>query len=291
MKRLLPLLLVLCLLLSAGGCAEEEACNIAATTRPVYDMCRYLCAGTPLTTRLLVTENVSCLHDYTLQVWQMQAIQGADVVVISGAGLEDFLEGPLAGHPCVADASAGLTLTESSHGHEEHDHGHVHSQDPHIWLSPANAAHMARNICRTISTAFPQYADVFQTNLAALESELVTLQAYGEEKLSTLSCRELITFHDGFGYLAEAFDLHILHAIEEEAGSEASAKELIGIITMVEDHGLPAVFTEANGSVSAADIIRAETGARVCALDMAMGERGYLEAMYYNIDTLWEALQ
>lgn len=41
--------------------------------------------------------------------------------------------------------------------------------------------------------------------------------------LESLSCRELITFHDGFSYFADAFDLTILRAMEEEAGSEASA--------------------------------------------------------------------
>ena len=42
--------------------------------------------------------------------------------------------------------------------------------------------------------------------------------------LESLSCRELITFHDGFSYFADAFDLTILRAMEEEAGSEASAR-------------------------------------------------------------------
>lgn len=288
------LLLCLVLLACVTGCTDTEACNIAATTRPVYDLCRALCDGTPLKITRLVTENVSCLHDYTLQVWQMQTIQGADAVVISGAGLEDFLEVPLAGHPNVVDASQGLSLAEG-HAHDEHshdhDHGHVHSQDPHIWLSPANASCMADNICHSLCGLYPQYSQVFQKNLIALQEELEALQKYGDEKLAGLSCRELVTFHDGFAYLAEAFDLTILHAIEEEAGSEASAKELIGIVTQVRQHDLPAVFTEVNGSVSAADIIAAETGIKIYSLDMAMGDRGLLEAMYYNIDTLWEALQ
>ena len=294
MRRILLLGVLLCLLLGMIGCASPQSCDIAATTRPVYDMCRYLCDGTPLQVQRLVTENVSCLHDYTLQVWQMQAISGADAVVLSGAGLEDFLDAPLEGHPCVVDASAGLALTETGHSHEEHshdDHGHVHSQDPHIWLSPANAAHMATNICTALCEKYPQYQDHFRMNLDDLTQQLAALQRYGEEKLASLTNRELVTFHDGFAYLAEAFDLTILHAIEEESGSEASAKELIQIANIVRDHGLPAVFTETNGSVSAAHIIAAETGAKVYSLDMAMGQRGYLEAMYYNIDTLWEALQ
>ena len=109
-------------------------------------------------------------------------------------------------------------------------------------------------------------------------------------RLSSLSCRELITFHDGFSYLAESFDLTILEAVEEESGSEASAQELIELVELVQSHQLPAIFTESNGSASAADIIAAESGAAVYTLDMAMAGEDYFEAMYHNIDTIKEAL-
>jgi ABC-type Zn uptake system ZnuABC Zn-binding protein ZnuA len=150
---------------------------------------------------------------------------------------------------------------------------------------------MVQAICDGLSRQYPRYADTFQTNLASLLSDLDKLQQYGQAKLADLSCRELITFHDGFSYLAQAFDLTILEAIEEESGSEASAKELKEMITLVREHRLPAVFTEVSGSASAADIIGAETGAKVFSLDMAMAGEDYFEAMYRNIDTIREALK
>ena len=79
-------------------------------------------------------------------------------------------------------------------------------------------------------------------------------------------------------------------AMEEESGSEASARELIEIIALVETENVKAIFTECNGSVSAAKILSAETGVPVYALDMAMSGDSWFDAMYYNIDTLKEAL-
>jgi ABC-type Zn uptake system ZnuABC Zn-binding protein ZnuA len=108
--------------------------------------------------------------------------------------------------------------------------------------------------------------------------------------LEYLHSRNLVTFHDGFSYLAQAFDLEILHAIEEESGSEASASELIEIINLIEANNIRTIFTESNGSVSAADIISKETNVAVKELDMCMGSRSYFDAMYHNIDTLKEAL-
>ena len=163
--------------------------------------------------------------------------------------------------------------------------------DPHIWLDPARATQMAENLCAGLTALYPQYEQTFRANTDQLKERLAELEAYGREALSGLRCRQLITFHDGFGYLAEAFDLEILAAVEEEAGSEASAADLTEIITLVRENQLPAVFVEANGSDGAASVIRAETGVSVGTLDTAMGGSDYFEAMKANFDTLKEALQ
>ena len=293
MKFLLISILIFTLLLS--GCTAEEApAQIAATTLPVYEFTSRLCDGTGITVSRLVTENVSCLHDYSLNVRQVKAAEAAEMIVISGAGLEEFMDDILR-NKAVIDASEGIDLLEIStvheHEHEHtHDHDHSHDEDPHIWLSPANARIMAANICESLCNQYPAHSDIFQQNLSSLIADLDTLEAYGQAQLTGLTNQDLITFHDGFGYFAEAFGLQILEAVEEESGSEASAQELKHLITVVREHDLPAIFIEINGSVSAADVISRETGTKVYALDMAMSGDSYFDAMYHNIDTIKEAL-
>lgn len=288
MKRLFSLLGVILLLFS--GCAvRQESATIAATTRPVYEFTLRLCEGTDITVTRLVTEPVSCLHDYSLNVNQVRAVEAAELVVISGAGLEEFMDDLLQSRD-VIDSSAGIALAECAEEHDhDHDHHH-HAIDSHTWLAPESAKIMATNICNGLCVQFPQYRATFEANLNDLLADLDALQAYGEETLSQLSCRELVTFHDGFAYFAEAFDLTILEAVEEESGSEASAQELKHLISIVRTHKLPAIFTETNGSVSAADVIARETGVSIGTLDMAMGEKSYFDAMYHNIDTIKEVL-
>lgn len=283
MKKRLVFLISLCLLLI--GCSNRETAQIAATTLPVYEFTSALCEGTDITVSRLVTEDVSCLHDYTVQVSQMQAVESAQVVVCNGAGLEEFLEDVLGSANCVIDASANISLTCG----QEHE-GHSHEHDPHIWLSPNNAKQMCITICTELSALYPEHKALFEKNLEELMQLLDALQAYGESELKDLNRRDLITFHDGFAYFAESFDLHILKALEEESGSEASAKELIELIDLVKDNQLPAIFTEANGSTAAAEVIAAETGAKIYSLDMAMSGDSYFDAMYRNIDTVKEAL-
>ena len=289
MKRLLALLGLLCILLCGCGGPTETA-DIAATTLPVYQFTAMLCEGTGLTVTRLVNESVSCLHDYSLQVSQVRAVEQARLIVISGAGLEDFMHDLLQGRQ-VIDASHGISLLESCHDHAHEHKGHHHEHDAHIWLSPVNAMAMVENIFTGLCAQFPENKEVFEENRNTLLLQLQDLQNYAETQLRDLSSRELITFHDGFSYLAQAFDLQILAAVEEESGAETSAKELIRLIELVQQHDLGAIFTEQNGSAASAAIISRETGARTFTLDMAISGNDYFAAMYHNIQTIREALQ
>lgn len=263
---------VLAAVLLCGCASRTPAADIAATTGPVAQFTLAVVEGTDLAVTQVVTDSVSCLHNYSLSVGQMEAIASSRVTIISGGGLEDAMEDALATAFITIDCSQGAA-----------------SDDPHFWLDPMEAARMTDVICQQLSSVYPVYAPLFQRNADNYKAKLEALQAYGEEQLAGLSCRELVTFHDGFGCLADAFGLEVLAAIEEESGAEASAQALIDVIGLVSSHGLPAVFTEKNGSEAAASVIAAETGVSVYSLDMAL-TGDYLEAMYQNIDTLKEAL-
>lgn len=279
MKKISTILIIALVLSLFAGCSGNGKAQVAATTATVYQFAQALCADTGISVTRLVTESVSCLHDYSLNVRQMQLINAAEVIVISGGGLEEaFMSDTLSGKN-VIDGAAGIELTVRG---EEADN--------HIWMSPVLAKQMAKNICEGLAKQYPEQKDIFESNLQMLNRQFDEVIAYGQQQLGTLSCREMITFHNGFGYFADAFDLTILRSIEEEAGSEASAKQLIELIELVREHQLPAIFTETNGSAVSAHTIKSETGVEVYALDMCMGNLDYFAAMRRNIDTVKEAL-
>lgn len=289
-KALFCVILLICIPFCSCS-VRDDSPQIAATTMPVYEFTTRICKGTDISVTQIITESVSCLHDYTLQPTQMRTVESADYIVISGAGLEEFLSDILSKNTII-DASSGISLLCSEVEHEHRQDGeHNHSEDPHIWLSPANAKIMATNICNGLISAYPEYNETFENNLSSLIKDLDALEAYAKNALNQLSRRDIITFHDGFAYMAEYFDLTILHAIEEESGSEASAAELIQLINIIDRHQLTAIFTESNGSTSAAEIIRAETGVDIYSLDMCISGDHYFDAMYHNIDTIKEALE
>ena len=249
---------------------------MVATTYPIYLFARAVTDGTEgVVVERLDTGSASCLHDYTLSMADMKKLERADLIALNGAGLEDFLSDALATSDAeVVDCSAGAELLENlSHDHkegdEDHDHGHY---DPHYWMDPASVPTMLDNLVEGLVQIMPEWEPLLRTNtgLAADLVERELLDTYQGRGGGGLTHRELITFHDGFQYFARAFDLELLAAIEEEAGSEASAKEIVEISQLVREHDIPAIFTEVNGSDATANAIGRETGCQVWMLDMLM---------------------
>lgn len=299
MKRITLLALCLLLLLPAGCASQADSgddgtLHILATTYPVYLFARTLTAGAQdVEVTQLIRESVSCLHDYTLTVTDMKAIEKADVIIMNGAELEEFMEDALGQTKAVTiDCSEGIDLLPAAgHAHEdgdEHDHGHF---DPHFWLSDEAALVMLNNILHGLSQADAAHQELYHENFSA------ALAQFPDAPLDTsaLSCPYLITFHDGFQYFAQDNGLTLLKAIEEEEGSEASAAEIREIVALIEEYDIPAIFTEKNGSDSTAQAISRETGAAVYQLDMIMSGGGqdisaYFDALHANYAVIREAL-
>ena len=296
MKKLFAPLCALVLLLSACGQPaasqpqDEDTLHIVATTYPVYLFPTAVTEGAEgVEVSLLVNQQTSCLHDYTLTVSDMKAIEGADVIVMTGAGLEDFMDDALSASDAqVINCSEGIDLLPAQ-GHEGHDHDAEY--DPHIWMDPANAQVMLGTIADQLGQITGQD---LQARCTEVQQQVEQASQQWKEQLTTLSDPKLITFHDGFQYFSRSFGLELLKAIEEEEGSEASAQEIKEIVSLVEQYHLPAIFTEVNGSGSTAQAISRESGCGVYQLNMIMSGDGtgiqpYLDAMQNNIDTIVEA--
>ena len=203
-----------------------------------------------------------------------------DALATSEAAVIDCDEG--------VDLLPALTSHDVEDGHD-HDHeGHTHDGvDPHYWMDPRRAVQMVENLAGGLSQADPDHADDY-----ARAAQSCTAQLSGwEEELNNLfdSARRqgvdfsgLITFHDGFQYFAAAYDLPLLASIEEEAGSEASAKEIVEITDLVKEKGIPVIFTEVNGSDATAQAIHRETGCAVAQLTMVMDGPDDQLVNYYN---------
>lgn len=293
LKKIVSILLCCCLFFTACQSTGETATaktKIVATTYPVYLFTMHVVRGIPdIEVNLMVQDQISCLHDYSLSTSDMNLIEKADILILNGGGLEGFMDSALKTHSGpVVDSSAGISLLTFPNG----------EIDPHIWMDPNRAMTQVSNIAEALSDLIPEYAGNFKQNADTYCAELSDFTVLLSSSLEELDCRYIISFHDGFAYFAQAFDLEILKSIEEEAGSEASAQDITEIIQLIRQYDLPAIFTEVNGSAATAEAIARETGVSIYSLDLIMSGKQiedylydpYMAAMAENVETILEAL-
>ena len=76
---------------SPAGKSLKVLCSIY----PIYLFTKTVAAGSNLQIDLMLVANLGCPHDYSLTPQDMQKIASAEVLVVNGAGLEEFLGDPI----------------------------------------------------------------------------------------------------------------------------------------------------------------------------------------------------
>ena len=127
--------------------------------------------------------------------------------------------------------------------------------------------------------------------LDALEREV--REGIGDN--SAGSHRKVISTHNAFGYFAAAYGVEFIAPLGVSTESEASARDIAGIITQIRTAKIPAVFLENISDPRLMGRISAETGARVGGTlysDSLTDEKGdaptYIAMVRHNIRTLTE---
>jgi zinc transport system substrate-binding protein len=163
---------------------------------------------------------------------------------------------------------------EEAHSEEEaateDDHGHG-AYDPHIWLDPANMVLMANAVSDRLIAIDPARSDLYTANTASLIAELEALDQEFITGLANCEQKEIVTSHESFGYLANAygFEQHGISGLSPE--SEPSPARLAEISEMVKAEGITTIYYETLVSPAIAETVANETGATTAVLDPIEG--------------------
>jgi zinc/manganese transport system substrate-binding protein len=171
--------------------------------------------------------------------------------------------------------------------------------DPHAWQSVADARIYVANIRDALMAADPADAAAFRANAATYLAKLDALDREVRSAVAQIAPerRKVISTHDAFGYFAAAYGVEFIAPLGVSTESEASARDIAGIITQIRSEKIPAVFLENISDVRLIRRISAETGARVGGTlfsDSLSDEKGdaptYIELVRHNIKALTSAL-
>lgn len=157
----------------------------------------------------------------------------------------------------------------ASDGHaHEHAHAHTHEHgaaDPHAWQSLGNAEVYVNNIATGLAQVDPAHADEYRRNADSYILRLKALDARLKEAFAAIPSgrRTLVTSHESFGYLGDAYGLKILAPAGVSTDAEPSAATVAAIIRQLREAGVQAVFMENISNPRLVEQISRETGARV----------------------------
>ena len=230
-------------------------------------------------------------HLYQPNTSDAIAVTEADLIFVNGMGFETWsaqLIETSGTNAAVAVATAGITplLVE----------GEV---DPHAWNSLTNGIIYVNNIEAALSAASPADAATFKANADAYRAKLTALHNRALADIAKLpqNKRVVVTAHDAFGYLANAYGLTFLAPQGIDTEAEPSAKELADLISFLNEEGAGALFVEniSNGDLIAQ--ISRETGIKIGGriYSDALSVKGspatsYLAMFTHNLELLTETL-
>ena len=310
-KKLIPLLLCLCLILS--GCAARETeekdsskLQIVCTNFPAYDFAREI-AGNRAQIKLLIKPGAE-VHSYEPAPKEVVAIQESDLFICNGGESEAWVES-LVGEDVnilrmmecvetVAESGEGIYAAEDEHDHE-HDDGEE-ELDEHVWTTPGNAAKICYALCDKLCEADPENANEYMLNYEVYNAKLMELDI--EIRTTVLNgVRDTLVFADRFPmrYFTREYGLKYYAAYPGCASqTEPSAKTVAFLIDHVREENIPAVLYMEFSNEKMADVICEDTGCKKLPFYSAHSvtaqqfEDGvtYLDLMRMNIETLKEAL-
>jgi zinc/manganese transport system substrate-binding protein len=286
-------------------------------------------AGDKLTVDFLVPTDGD-VHQFQPTPADLKKIADADLILVNGVGLEQFLDRLITnsgtkakvvtvtvGLPIqkflsiatranttatTADTAAIIGISGSYQCGTPQPGQDIGECDPHLWQNVANVIVYTLNIRDAFIIADPANADTYNVNAGNYIAQLQQLDADLFAAVQTIPAanRVLVTNHDALGYFATRYGFQIAGVILSggTTGQEPDPKTVADLINTIKAKQVKAVFLENVSSDKLATQIGTESGVQVlqALYTDSLGAAGspgatYLGMIRANLKTLQDALK
>ncbi len=259
---------------------QAEPIKVLTTFAPIDSLTRNV-VGDVASVQMLLPPGVGP-HDFSFSPGDLKKIAEADVIVMNGLHLEEWLEKPLKNSAkkdvLVIDSSKDvkalenlekITVEEEGH-HHDHSHGHGHDHgdvNPHIWLDPILASAQVAAIRDGLSAKDPANADTYKRQADAFIVKLAALDEEIRATTDALKSRKLLTFHDAFVYYANRYGFEVVGVFQPFPGKEPSPKYLKKLKDTIEEKNVRVLFSEPQYSPSVMTSLAKDLNVPIAVLD------------------------
>jgi len=233
-------------------------------------------------------------HTYEPTPDDAKALLKAKLIIKNGLGFEPWLD------RLVTSTETKSPVISASHGviprSLEEDGETI--PDPHAWHNLANTELYIANITKALIAADPANKADYQRNSQTYLKQIYTLLAEAKAKLGSLppGNRKIVTSHDAFGYLGQAYGIDFMAPQGLSTEREPSAAEVAALIIQIRQAKVKAVFMENIKDARLLKQIAEESGAHIGgtlysdALAASGPASTFTGLFAYNLNTLYDAL-
>ena len=233
-------------------------------------------------------------HTYEPTPDDAKALLKAKLIIKNGLGFEPWLD------RLVTSTETRASVISASHGvipRSLVEDGET-IPDPHAWHNLANTELYIANITKALIAADPANKADYQRNSQTYLKQIYALLAEAKAKLGSLppGNRKIVTSHDAFGYLGQAYGIDFMAPQGLSTEREPSAAEVAALITQIRQAKVKAVFMENIKDARLLKQIADESGAHIGgtlysdALAASGPASTFTGLFEYNLNTLYNAL-
>ncbi|HEY7886340.1 MAG TPA: zinc ABC transporter substrate-binding protein [Cellvibrionaceae bacterium] len=209
-------------------------------------------------------------HEFSLRVSDMRQINSVPLVIWIGAGLEGFLQKPLAGK----SPQQVLTLSQLpglhwpsalAHHHHGHSHGQQHEQDWHLWLNPLNAVVIANAIAERLGEIQGSLAPVYRRRAEDFAARMQLLDTDLQTQLAPLNKEGFAVYHDAYNHFVARYGLKQMDYISLTPEQQPGARHVHHLSQSLT--GARCLFTEPGADSAMVDNLARRGGLVLAELD------------------------
>ena len=280
MKKILPIIIILSLLLSSCGAKQDGESGKVKVYTTFYAMQGFAKAVAQDKADVVSIVPVGTEpHEFEPTAADIAKISKADMFIYHGAGMDDWAKDiaeTLPKNVTVVCASEGIEQTGG---------------DPHLWLGIKNAKKELETIYKNFLVADKDGTDTYLKNMTDYSARLDELGKEYEE--ASLSGKKLFVTHGAYGYLCADYGMEQVSLEGISGESDPSPAQMAEFVEKLHQSGAKAVFYDPLEGDKIANAAAKEAGIEALELYTFEGDsegRDYITIMQQNLEQLKKGL-
>lgn len=173
---------------------------------------------------------------------------------------DQIIDGSHNGDIAIVDCSKGIRALDVPETRPNASMGDVHPDgNPHYWLDPRNGGIVAHTIADALARVDPAHAGDYAARADEFARQCETATTRGQEAVAGMSVKEVVTYHQSWTYLADAFGFAVVGTVEPIPGIPSTAKHLQELVTLITGHKVPLLLYEPYFSDDAGGFLKRQT--------------------------------